>query len=78
MKPYKSLFENKYNIPLKKGTTKQTLYVDYSGGKFNSWFNSEGEKNKGKSDSKFSNIKQYALKNDFTNIVVTPEAYDRM
>ena len=69
MERYQSLKEKNNNIIyLKKNTTKQILYVDYAGGKFYSWFNSEGIKHKGKSSYEYKDVERWALKNDFTAI----------
>lgn len=57
---------------------KQTLYVDFAGGRFESWFYSEGETFKGACSSSYADILKYKRKNDFTKVILTDEARNRI
>lgn len=52
----------------------QVLYVDFAGGKFESWFYSEGEKYRMFEAYEFAPVKRWAISQDFTKIVLTAEA----
>jgi hypothetical protein len=52
----------------------QRLYVDFAGGRFESWFYAEGERYKGKISHDYNDILTYKRRNDFTEIVLTDEA----
>ena len=56
---------------------KQVLYIDYSGGKFETWFYSEGKRYAGKNSFDYEEILRYKRKNDFTDMILTDEAKQR-
>jgi hypothetical protein len=52
----------------------QKLYVDYAGGRFETWFYSEGQRYKGIVTHAFDDILRYKRRNDFTDIILTDSA----
>lgn len=58
----------------KHATTEQVLYIDYASGKFESWFYSEGDKNRYISSYDIDEIISNAKGDDFTKFILTEEA----
>ena len=54
--------------------TKQTLYIDFAGSQFITWFYSEGIRYRGIASAFYEDILRYKRKNDFTDMVITGEA----
>ena len=54
--------------------TKQTLYIDFSGSQFITWFYSEGIRYRGICTAFYPELLAWKRKNDFTDIVITGEA----